>query len=108
MSPEGVLEFGIFQGGSYVFLDKLFAPSYLSALDVSEPVELLEQWIAERSDRYAHFGTSQTDEAAIRGIVESELHDRLDLVIDDASHQYEATSDPSRFSIRCSDPVAPM
>jgi SAM-dependent methyltransferase len=91
MSPDGVLELGIFQGGSYVFLDKLFVPKYLSAIDVSEPVEPLEQYVAGREDRYAHFGTSQTDEAALRQIVESELHGQLDLVIDDASHQYQPT-----------------
>ena len=91
VSPKGVLELGIFQGGSYVFLDKLFAPDYLAAIDISEPIEPLEQYVATREGRTAHFATSQTDEVALRGIVESELHNKLDLVIDDASHQYRLT-----------------
>ena len=31
-SPRSILELGIFQGGSYVFLDKLFKPRRMSVL----------------------------------------------------------------------------
>ena len=33
-SPRSILELGIFQGGSYVFLDKLFKPRRMSAVDI--------------------------------------------------------------------------
>jgi hypothetical protein len=41
-SPRSILELGIFQGGSYVLLDKLFKPRRTSAVDISRnPVEAL-------------------------------------------------------------------
>src|ERR1700730_8177179 len=34
-SARSILELGIFQGGSYVLLDKLFKPRRMSAVDIS-------------------------------------------------------------------------
>ena len=34
-SSSSILELGIFQGGSYVFLDKLFKPRRMSAVEIS-------------------------------------------------------------------------
>src|ERR1041385_1076190 len=59
-SPRSILELGIFQGGSYVFLDKLFKPRRMSAVEISpEPVVPLLQYISRSENRFVHFGTSQ-------------------------------------------------
>ncbi len=91
-SPRSILELGILQGGSYVFLDKLFSPRRMSAVDIgAQPVPQLLAYIADKEGRFVHFSTSQTDRKILDGIVRNELADELDLVVDDASHTYEQT-----------------
>ena len=91
-SPRSILELGIFQGGSYVLLDKLFSPRRMSAVDIRpQPVPPLLEYVADKEGRFVHFSTSQTDRKILNDIVRSELADELDLVIDDASHTYEQT-----------------
>ena len=91
-SPRSILELGIFQGGSYVFLDKLFEPSRMSAVEIgSEPVPPLVDYISRTENRFVHFATSQCDGEKLTQIVLGELADELDLVVDDASHTYEET-----------------
>lgn len=91
-SPRSVLELGIFQGGSYVLLDKLLNPRRMSAVDISEqPVAPLLQYVADKEGRLVHFSTSQSDRKILEHIVRNELADELDLVVDDASHTYEQT-----------------
>lgn len=91
-SPRSILELGIFQGGSYVFLDKLFKPRRMSAVEISpKPVEPLLDYLSRTENRSVHFGTSQCDGDKLRQIVLGELADELDLVVDDASHTYEET-----------------
>jgi predicted O-methyltransferase YrrM len=91
-APRSILELGIFQGGSYVFLDKLFKPRRMSAVEISrQPVGPLLQYISRTENRFVHFGASQCDGEILRQIVRGELADELDLVVDDASHMYEET-----------------
>jgi predicted O-methyltransferase YrrM len=91
-SPRSILELGIFQGGSYVLLDKLFSPVRMSAVDISpEPVGPLLHYISGTEFRFVHFATSQCDDEALQQIVGDELADELDLVVDDASPTYEQT-----------------
>jgi predicted O-methyltransferase YrrM len=91
-SPRSILELGIFQGGSYAFLDKLFKPQRMSAVDIrAKPVAPLLHYIANRPSRFVHFSTRQSNGEALRHIVRNELADELDLVVDDASHTYEDT-----------------
>ena len=91
-SPRSILELGIFQGGSYVFLDKLFKPRRMSAVDISgQPVAPLLQYVADKEGRFVHFSTSQSDREILEHIVRNELANELDLVVDDASHTYEQT-----------------
>src|SRR5213078_5139473 len=86
-SPRSILELGIFQGGSYVFLDKLFEPSRMSAVEIgSEHVPPPLDYISRTEHRFVHFATSQCDGDKLRDIVLGELADELDLVVDDASH----------------------
>ena len=91
-SPRSILELGIFQGGSYVLLDKLFKPQRMSAVDIRrEPVAPLCHYVADKDGRFVHFSTSQSDPEALEHIVRDELVNELDLVVDDASHTYEQT-----------------
>src|SRR5205807_3121576 len=91
-SPRSILELGIFQGGSYVFLDKLFKPRRISVEKISpKPVTPLLRYVADKEGRFVHFSTSQSDRKILEHIVPNELADELDLVVDDASHTYEQT-----------------
>jgi hypothetical protein len=91
-SPRSILELGIFQGGSYVLLDKLFKPRRMSAVEISpQPVAPLLRYVADKDGRFVHFSTSQSDRETLKRIVQNELADELDLVADDASHTYEQT-----------------
>jgi len=97
-SPRSILELGIFQGGSYVFLDKLFKPRRMSAVEISpQPVAPLLQYLSRTENRFVHFGTSQCDGEILGQIVLGELADELDLVVDDASHTYEETKKSFEF-----------
>lgn len=95
-SFSSILELGIFQGGSYVFFDKIFQPINLSAVDISKnPVDPLLSYIAVERDKgrdlYAHFSSSQDDIDLLDFIYREELNSRIDLIIDDASHRYDLT-----------------
>lgn len=90
--PRTILELGVFQGGGYVFLDQVFQPDSMSAVELSpKPVEPLVDYCTARSSRVVHWGKSQTDAATLKGAVGMDLGGRLDLVVDDASHSYPET-----------------
>ena len=89
---RNILDLGIFQGGSFVFFDKLFAPDNISAIDISpNPVGPLVEYASQNPNRNLHFSTSQADGEKLAQIVDTELENNLDLVVDDASHTYELT-----------------
>jgi hypothetical protein len=83
-----VLELGVYQGGSFVFLDQLLRPEKLSAIELnSAPVPALDEYVASSAGRTrVHYGTSQDDVESLRNIVHQDFGGRLDLVVDDASH----------------------
>jgi hypothetical protein len=92
LRPKSILELGIFQGGGFVFFDSLFSPETIAAVELDRtPVAPLMDWIKKHPGRFAHFGSNQTDSQLLKRIVSDELGGALDLVIDDASHLYEAT-----------------
>ena len=69
-SPRSILELGIFQGGSYVFLDKLFNPRRMSAVEINpKPVPPLLQYVSGTENRFVHFATSQHDGEMLKQIV---------------------------------------
>lgn len=88
-----VLELGVYQGGSFVFLDKLLRPDRISAVELSTaPIPALDNYVRKNSDRARmHYGTSQDDVAALERIVAEDFGGSIDLVVDDASHWYEPT-----------------
>jgi len=92
LRPRTILELGIFQGGGFAFLDQLFRPERMTALDLSPtPIDALAEYIGMREGRTAHYGVSQSDPAALERIVEEDLGGTLDMVVDDASHTYAHT-----------------
>jgi predicted O-methyltransferase YrrM len=89
-----ILELGIWQGGSSLFYGMATDARRVVAIDLgADKHPAIEEIIAERAlgDRIKlHFGVSQDDRDTVRAIIEREFSDEpLDLVIDDASHQYD-------------------
>lgn len=96
LRADSVFELGIFKGGSTVFLHQLLRPRTLIAIELDpDPVPALEEYVARHgldSVIRRHHGVDQTDVARLEEILERDLgDDRLDLVVDDASHGYPQT-----------------
>ncbi len=91
---RSILEIGIFKGGSVVFLDQLFKPDRLSAVELnSERLPKLDDYVARHgiANINLHYGIDQADRKTLRDIVDRDFDAPLDLVIDDASHCYAQT-----------------
>jgi len=90
--PRTMLEFGIFQGGSPTLFSLWFELDKFVGVDLSMPALAFETFcrsheVGRRIRSY--YGTSQTDQERVEQIVRDEFGDTpLDVVIDDASHQY--------------------
>lgn len=92
-SFQHVLEVGIYQGGSFVFLDQVLQPKKLVAVELSDiRIPALDAYVASTAGRTkVHYATSQDEEHKVRTIIESDFRGTLDLVVDDASHFYDQT-----------------
>lgn len=90
---DKVLELGLYQGGSFVFLDKILKPSKISAVELSTvALPALDAYVDASQGRCRlHYGVSQDDAASLEQIVDRDFGGELDLVADDASHFYEPT-----------------
>ena len=93
---KNIVDLGIYKGGSVVLYQELFSPNRIVGLDlVSERVEALDQYIAQRAlgERIRlYYGTDQGDRRLLSTIVRKNFgSEPLDLVVDDASHMYEPT-----------------
>lgn len=93
---KNVFELGIWQGGSPLFYSLATDARKIVALDISNPGPPALAEIAGRrhidEKLRLHFGVSQDDRAAVTAIMDKEFGDEpLDLVIDDASHEYGLT-----------------
>lgn len=96
LRPERIVELGIFKGGGTALLALLAQPRKLTAIELErEPVEALGDFIDTRrlGDVVSlHYGVDQADTEALASLL---AHDHgeapLDLVIDDASHLYQAS-----------------
>lgn len=95
---RNLVELGIFEGGSAIALALLFDQLRIAAFDLRPPdapvLNLLAKLgIAERVRLF--YGTLQDDRAALeRALAEVYGTESIDMVVDDASHQYA----PSRAS----------
>jgi predicted O-methyltransferase YrrM len=91
-----IVELGIFAGGSTALISLLAQPRKLVACELDEqPVPALTEFIRAHgvSDVVRPFyGVNQADRVRLAEILDAEFPgQRLDLVIDDASHRYEET-----------------
>ncbi|MGQ0833133.1 MAG: class I SAM-dependent methyltransferase [Microthrixaceae bacterium] len=91
-----IVELGIHSGGSTALLRELFRPERLVAVERDDaPVAALERYIADwRLEDVVRpqYGVDQSDRARLTEILDEEFgDDPLDLVVDDASHQYDET-----------------
>jgi predicted O-methyltransferase YrrM len=95
-STRNIFELGIWQGGSPLFYGLAADAEKIVALDLANPGPPPLAGIIERhrlADKVKlHFGVSQDDRARVTAIIDEEFGGTpLDLVIDDASHQYGPT-----------------
>lgn len=90
---QKILELGAFEGGSFVFLDKLLKPKKISVVDLMEiPRPVFEAYVAANAPRTSfHCPVSQDDPEALERIVQDDFGGEVDLIIDDASHYYDQT-----------------
>jgi cephalosporin hydroxylase len=88
-----ILEIGTLHGASAAFLHQLFEPNCLVTIDLHGPKPVLEKYKSEHAPDIIrpYYGVDQSDSAQIRTIIESNFIGPIDLVIDDASHQYDLT-----------------
>lgn len=91
-----IVELGIAAGGGTALLSLLAHPSALISCELdSEPVAALAEFIDARglaSVVRPFYGVNQADRERLSDIIDSVIPgQRLDLVIDDASHLYEET-----------------
>jgi len=89
---NNIFEIGVFQGGSFVLLDKLFSPQNIIGVEIAESFTALEKYCSDQIRNVnVYFNTSQTDECALNSIMDVDFPNGIDLVVDDASHTYANT-----------------
>lgn len=92
---KNVVEFGIFEGGMGVFLTSLKKDLRYLGFDISSPVVGLQNFLNCHGDIgqrvITHFNVGQNDSRVPKLIDDFLEGEQLDLIIDDASHQYFET-----------------
>jgi predicted O-methyltransferase YrrM len=93
---ETIVELGIAAGGSTAFIALMTQPRKLVACELAPtPVAALAALIQRRNLGdivRPHYGIDQADKDALAKVLDDELgNESIELVIDDASHIYEAT-----------------
>lgn len=93
---RNALELGVWDGGSLAFWMEVLQPVKLVGVDIMDRGDsaYFQRYVTSRRlhDRLkTHWRTDQRDAERLRHIVSTEFQGPLDLVIDDASHCYEAT-----------------
>ncbi|WP_273229316.1 class I SAM-dependent methyltransferase [Pseudomonas kuykendallii] len=89
--PKRILELGIWKGGSVVLFNEMFVPEKLVALDFNTNVtKYLVDYVSQRKNIALSLGVDQADKKALHQLYVREfVGQKLDLVLDDASHFYE-------------------
>ena len=93
---KNMLELGLWDGGSAAFWFELLQPAKYIGIDKSERKDsaYFVAYTAGRgiSDRVkTYWGTNQTDSERLLALISNEFGGGLNLVVDDASHEYEST-----------------
>lgn len=92
IKPKHILELGVFQGGSFALIDKLFNPHTLIGVELAKSFSVMTEYTSRQSRNVnVYFETSQADESALEAILNVDFAAGLDLVVDDASHAYKYT-----------------
>lgn len=82
-----ILEIGMFEGGSMVYLDKTLKPIKLVGVDIRNKILPLEEYIKDKPYIKTFYNVSQ-DSKELDDILAKEFSSDIDLIIDDASHLY--------------------
>jgi cephalosporin hydroxylase len=92
---RNLLEFGILEGGSAVLFTLLMDLEKFVGIDIMDSARGIEPFLARHEVGKKikfHFSVSQSDERSVRKLIKSEFaKSPIDLIIDDASHQYAHT-----------------
>jgi SAM-dependent methyltransferase len=91
-----IFELGIWDGGSVAFWFEWFQPKKHVGVDISQKgnSNYFQRYVSTRGleERIKiYWGINQADSEKLRQLAKEECFGSLDLVIDDASHMYEAT-----------------
>lgn len=91
-----IVELGIAQGGSAAAAALVARPTRLVAIDISEPLDPLTDFIGAHHLEdvlRAYYRIDQSDKEALNRIAGAEFGNTpIDLVVDDASHRFEPTA----------------
>src|SRR5258708_7222749 len=92
---RNLLEFGILEGGSAVLFTLLMELEKFVGVDIRDSARGIEPFLARHEVGKKikfHFSVSQSDERPVRELIKREFAGGpIDLIIDDASHQYAHT-----------------
>jgi cephalosporin hydroxylase len=92
---RNLLEFGILEGGSAVLFTLLMELEKFVGIDIRDSARGIEPFLARHEVGKKikfHFSVSQSDERSVRKLIKSEFaKSPIDLIIDDASHEYAHT-----------------
>jgi cephalosporin hydroxylase len=93
--PRTALELGIYQGGSPALFTAWFDLEKFVGIDICKPVVAFDDFCASQpigTRIRTHYGVSQKDQQQLDRIVREEFGQQpIDLIIDDASHNYSLT-----------------
>jgi hypothetical protein len=96
VAPRRMVEVGMYDGASMALTAELARPENLIGIDLrSSGSPALDEFISSHGlhdELHPHYGVDQADTAQLQAILAKDLGDHLlDLVVDDASHLFEAT-----------------
>lgn len=92
-SVNSILELGIFQGGSAAFFMQYYEPEVFAAVEMSKNrIVALDEFVEKnglQDTTELCYGMDQSDESALEDLVKNKFPMGIDLIVDDASHDYE-------------------
>jgi Methyltransferase domain len=95
VQPRRMVEIGILDGGSTIYWQARYQPQCLIAFELACDAPCLSHYLERHhltDTVHTYFGVSQADSVAVRSsILKHTQGQPIDIVIDDASHQYAET-----------------
>jgi SAM-dependent methyltransferase len=92
LRPKKIFEIGFFQGGMPLFLAEMIHPEKIVAIDINQQTKELVNLIQESGldeTIKLYGGIAQDNTTAIHSLLKDEFgKESIDLIIDDASHEY--------------------